>query len=95
MVLSIHTENASTMTKRYLGMFLGGQVDIQAGRQKGGQTADAKTIPPLPPTSSGETSTEQRIKCHVQEHNAVIQVRLEPATHRYRVKHSTMTALLS
>ena len=46
MVLSIHTENASTMTKRYLGMFLGGQVDRQAGRQKGGQTADAKTISP-------------------------------------------------
>ena len=49
MVLSIHTENASTMTKRYLGMFLGGQVDRQAGRQKGGQTDVAKTIPPPPP----------------------------------------------
>ena len=46
MVLSIHTENASTMTYRYLGMFLEGQVDRQAGRQMGGQTADAKTISP-------------------------------------------------
>ena len=48
MVLSIHTENASNLTNRYLGMFLEGQVDRQTDRQtdrqKGGQTADAKTI---------------------------------------------------
>ena len=46
MALSLHTENASNLTNRYLGMFLEGQVDRQAGRQKGGQTADAKTISP-------------------------------------------------
>ena len=39
MVLSIHAENASNLTNRYLGMFLEGQVD----RQTGAQTADAKT----------------------------------------------------
>ena len=33
MVLSIHTENASNLTKRYLGMFLEGQVDRQTDRQ--------------------------------------------------------------
>ena len=77
-------------------MFLGGQVDIQADRQKSGQTADAKTISlRLHPGGGGGTRSKQRINCHVQEHNAVLQVRLEPATHRYRVKHSTTTALLS
>ena len=40
MALSIHAENASNLTNRYLGMFLEGQVD----RQTGAQTADAKTI---------------------------------------------------
>ena len=46
MVLSIHTGNASNMTNRYLGVFLEGQADREADRQKGGQTADAKTISP-------------------------------------------------
>ena len=44
MVLSIHTEIASNLTNWYLGVFLEGQVDRQSDRQKGGQTADAKTI---------------------------------------------------
>ena len=78
-------------------MFLEGlvdrQTDRQTDRQKGGQMADAKTISLR--LHRGKTSTELRIKCHVQEHNAVLQVRLEPATHRYRVKHSTTTVLLS
>ena len=43
MVLSIHTENASNLTTealRYVSGRTGGQTD----RQKGGQTADTKTI---------------------------------------------------
>ena len=44
MVLSIHAENASNLTNRYLGMFLEGQVDRQTDRQTGAQTADAKII---------------------------------------------------
>ena len=98
MVLFIHTENASNLTNRYLGMFLEGQVDRQTDRQTERWT-DGRRQNNIPPTSSGGggwgTSTGQRIKCHVQEHNAVLQVRLDPATHRYRVKHSTKTALLS
>ena len=38
----------------------------------------------------GLTSTKQRIKCHAQGHNTV---RLEPATPRFRVKHSTSDLL--
>ena len=45
MVLSILAENASNLTKRYLGMFLEGQVDRQTDRQTGAQTADAKQYP--------------------------------------------------
>ena len=68
-------------------MFLEGQVDRQTDRQKGGQMADAKKQYPSYFIGGGglEISTEQRIKCHVQEHSAVFQVRLEPTTHRYRV----------
>ena len=33
MVLSIHAENASNLTNRYLGMFLEGQVDRQTDRR--------------------------------------------------------------
>ena len=44
MVLSIHAENASNLTNRYLGMFLEGQVDRQTDRQTVAQTSDAKTI---------------------------------------------------
>ena len=33
MVLSIHTENASNLSNRYLGMFLEGEVDRQTDRQ--------------------------------------------------------------
>ena len=87
------SENASNLTNRYLGMFLEVQVDRQIDRQKGGHTTDAKTISLR--FHRGETNTEQRINCHVQEHNAVLQVRLEPATHRYLIKHSTTSALLS
>ena len=75
MVLSIHAENASNLTNRYLGMFLEGQMD----RQTDGWT-DGRRQNNIPPTSSGR---------------GVLQVRLEPSTHRYRVKHSTTTALLS
>ena len=91
MELSIHTENSSNLTNRYLGMFLEGQVDRQTDRQKGAQTADVKTISLR--LHRGETSTEHRIFSVMS--NAVLQVRLDPATHRYRVKHSTTTALLS
>ena len=61
MVLSIHAENASNLTNRYLGMFLEGQVD----RQTDGCT-DGRRQNNIPPTSSGgggETSTEHRIFC--------------------------------
>ena len=45
MVLPIHTENASNLTNRYLGMFLEGQVDRQTDRQIEGCTdGRAKTI---------------------------------------------------
>ena len=44
MVLSIHAENASNLTNRYLGMFLERHVDRQTDRQTGAQKADAKTI---------------------------------------------------
>ena len=37
----------------------------------------------------GRTSTKQRIKCLAQGHITVPPVRLEPATPRSRVKHST------
>ena len=59
MVLSIHAENASNLTNKYLGMFLEGQVDRQTDRQTGAQTADAKTISLR--LHRGETSTEHRI----------------------------------
>ena len=48
MVLSIHAENASILTNRYLGMFLEGQVD----RQTDGCT-DGRRQNNIPPTSSG------------------------------------------
>ena len=48
MVLSIHAENASNLTNRYLGMFLERQVD----RQTDGCT-DGRRQNNIPPTSSG------------------------------------------
>ena len=48
MVQSIHAENASNLTNRYLGMFLEGQVD----RQTDGCT-DGRRQNNIPPTSSG------------------------------------------
>ena len=59
MVLSIHAENASNLTNRYLCMFLEGQADRQTDRQTGAQTADAKTISLR--LHRGETSTEHRL----------------------------------
>ena len=37
----------------------------------------------------GLTSTKQKINCIAQGHNAVPSVRLKPAPHKSRVKHST------
>ena len=43
MVLSIHAENASNLTNRYLGIFLEGQVDRQTDRRVH-RRRDAKTV---------------------------------------------------
>ena len=51
--------HASNLTYRYLCMFLEGQVDRQTDRQKGAQTANAKTISLR--LHRGEASTEHRI----------------------------------
>ena len=48
MVLSIHAENASNLTNRYLGMFLEGQVDRQTD-----ECTDVRRQNNIPPTSSG------------------------------------------
>ena len=64
MVLSIHAENASNLTNRYLGMFLEGQVD----RQTGAQTADAKTLSLQ--LHRGETSTGYLVSCSRTQRSA-------------------------
>ena len=88
MVLSIHAENAPNLTNRYLGMFLEGQADSQTDRR-----VHRRPTPKQYP--SDFIGGKPVLSTGYLQHNAVLQVRLEPATHRYRVKHSTTTSLLS
>ena len=48
-----------------------------------------------PQVFQGRDSIKQGLMCHAQGHNAVTSVRLESATPRSRVKHSTTEPLSS